>query len=145
MPSTHRTGDHKGGTGKRYIPTDEQRRSVRTMTAFGINQNEICAVLNITAQTLHRHYRTEIDRAQGEANARVARALFDMATKKDNVAAAIFWLKCRAKWSEREKEPYVPPESESEDDVARRHHDSLKNMRGSVVSAVKVDASTSTR
>jgi hypothetical protein len=73
---------------------------VGALTAYGITQNEICAILDITVPTLHKHFRREIDTAFPLANAKVAESLFNNATKNGNVTAQIFWLKTRAKWVE---------------------------------------------
>jgi hypothetical protein len=47
-------------------------------------------------------YRPELDRAETEANAKVAESLFRKATGEGSqaVTAAIFWLKTRARWKE---------------------------------------------
>lgn len=84
----------------KHKPTEEQRRQVRAMTAYGIGQADISAVIGISQPTLRLHYRRELDTAIPEANSQVAQSLFQMATKGKNVAAAIFWLKTRAKWKE---------------------------------------------
>lgn len=83
-----------------HQPTDEQRKTVRAMTAYGITQAQVCAIIGISEPTLSLHYRHELDTAVGEANAKVAQSLFHMATKGGNVSAAIFWLKTRARWKE---------------------------------------------
>lgn len=86
---------------RRYEPTPEQRRTVRTMAGFGIPQPEVAGFLGIDMKTLRKHFREELDRGVVEANAKVAQSLFQMATQGKNVAAAIFWLKIRAGWRER--------------------------------------------
>jgi hypothetical protein len=102
MVSTARTR-HKG---RRPIwePTEEERKFVSSLTAYGITQNEICFILDITVPTLHKHFRKEIDTALPLANAKVAEGLFNNATKLNNVTAQIFWLKTRAKWIEARPE-----------------------------------------
>jgi hypothetical protein len=106
MPSTHRTGKRSN---VRFNPTEEQRRTVKAMTAYGINQNDICAILSISVPTLHKHFRVELDGSMAQANAQVAASLFEMATKGKNVTAAIFWLKCRARWQEPPREITMDP------------------------------------
>lgn len=63
-------------------------------------QAEIARFLEIDAKTLRKFYRDQLDLGTMKANAAVARSLHKMATE-GNVAAAIFWLKARAGWSER--------------------------------------------
>ncbi len=72
------------------------------MAAYGIPQDEIARVVGITKPTLEKHYRTELDRAEMETNAKVAESLFRKATGDgaQAVTAAIFWLKTRARWKE---------------------------------------------
>jgi len=85
---------------KQHKPTDEQRKTVKAMTAYGIKQDKIAAVVGISDVTLRLYYAHELDTAEAEANAQVAQSLFTMATKGKNVAAAIFWLKTRAGYRE---------------------------------------------
>lgn len=88
---------------KPYKPTDDQRKQVETMAAYGIPALDIATVLGIHRATLDRHYRAELDRATTMANAKVAGYLFENA-KKGNVTAQIFWLKTRARWKEPTQE-----------------------------------------
>ena len=98
---------------RRYEPTAEQRRTVKTMAGFGVPHEDIATFLGIDAKTLRKHFREELDRGMTEANAKVAQSLFQMATQGKNVAAAIFWMKARAGWREKvEIKPVV-------DDISR--------------------------
>ena len=86
-----------------FAASDDQRRTVRAMAGFGVPQEDIAAFLHVDPKTLRKHFRDELDQGVVEANAKVAQSLFNMATKQNNVAAAIFWLKARAGWSERQR------------------------------------------
>jgi hypothetical protein len=88
-----------------YRPTEEQRRTVRAMSGYGIPQEDIATFFDIDAKTLRKHFRNEIDKGSIEATSKVAQSLFRMATEGKNVAAAIFWMKARAGW--REKHPQI--------------------------------------
>ncbi len=83
-----------------FEPKDEQRRTVRAMSGYGVPHEDIATVLGIDDKTLRKHFRRELDTAHVEATAKVAQSLFQMATS-GNTAAAIFWMKARAGWSER--------------------------------------------
>jgi hypothetical protein len=86
----------------RFIPTAEQRKTVRSMAAYGTLQEQIARYLGLRSpKTLRRHFREELDRGAQEANAMVAQSLYQQATSGKNTAAAIFWLKSRAGWRER--------------------------------------------
>lgn len=82
-----------------YEPTDQHRNTVKIMSAGGIPADKIAQAIGLSKQTLYRHYKKEIQTAALEANAAVVASLYKLATK-GNVAAAIFWLKTRMKWSE---------------------------------------------
>ena len=88
---------------RRYDPTPDQRRTVKTMAGFGVPHTDIATFLGIDAKTLRKHFREELDRGTTEANAKVAQSLFQMATQGKNVAAAIFWMKARAGWREKQE------------------------------------------
>lgn len=85
-----------------HRPTTETKSQVKAMAAFGIRQEDIAAYLGITDKTLRVHYREELDKGATEANIKVAQSLFRQATEEGNTAAAIFWMKSRAGWSEKQ-------------------------------------------
>ena len=84
-----------------FAPTDEQRRTVKAMSAVGVPHEAIAGYLDIDAKTLRKHLRQELDHGSLEANVKVAQTLFNMATVDRNVAAAIFWMKARGGWREK--------------------------------------------
>ncbi|MBP0496468.1 hypothetical protein [Roseomonas indoligenes] len=94
----------------RYTPTEEQRRVVKTMAAYGIPQDAIAKVVHCSEPTLRRAYRYELDTAVHEANTRVAQCLYQQATTPGIVAASIFWLKARAGWREKQVHEISGPE-----------------------------------
>lgn len=85
-----------------HKPTEQDRKTVRAMSAYGVPHEGIAAVLDIDDKTLRKHYRRELDTAHVEANVKVAESLFKQATN-GNTAAAIFWMKVRAGWVEKQK------------------------------------------
>jgi hypothetical protein len=105
--------------------SDEQRKHVEALAAYGIPQEDMCKlVLNprtgkpIDLKTLHKHFREELDSGMIRANARVAESLFRQAVgapavydahgnvvkaeQAPVVSAGIFWMKARAGWKERD-------------------------------------------
>ena len=90
-------------SGTTYVPTEKQRRTVRAMSGYGIPQTDIATILEIDAKTLRKHFRRELDRGSIEATTKVAQTLFSMATSGQNTAAAIFWMKARAGWREKQE------------------------------------------
>jgi hypothetical protein len=85
---------------KGYQPTDKDRATVKALIGYGSTQDETAAVLGISDVTLRKYFEREIQLAVIESNAAVAQSLFKMATRGNNVAAAIFWLKVRAGWKD---------------------------------------------
>ena len=100
---------------RRHSPTDEERRTVKALSGYGVPQEDIAIHMDMDAKTLRKHYRRELDRGTIEANAKVAQTLFTMATVDKNVAAAIFWMKARGGWREKPL-----PDDEPADQGARR-------------------------
>ena len=84
-----------------FHASDEQCRTVRAMAGFGVPQEDIATFQRVDPKTLRKYFRDELDQGVTEANAKVAQSLFNMATKQNNVAAAIFWMKARAGWREK--------------------------------------------
>ena len=68
-----------------FALSDDQRRTVRAMAGLGLPLKDIAAYLETDAATLRRHMGPELDRAALEANAKVAQALFQMATDRKSV------------------------------------------------------------
>lgn len=83
-----------------HKPTDELRKQVEAMSAYGVPQKEIGRVIGIDDKTLKKHYSEELERATDRANMKIASMLYKKAVGGDTTCM-IFWLKTRAKWSER--------------------------------------------
>jgi hypothetical protein len=85
-----------------YVPTDESRNMVESLSGFGIPQDEIARLIGIDPKTLRLHYADQIELGGIKATAKVAQNLFTMACKptREGLQAAIFWLRVRAGWSE---------------------------------------------
>ena len=52
---------------------------VKSMSAYGIPQDEIALALDISPHTLRKHFRNELNRGAIEANMQVLNALYKMA------------------------------------------------------------------
>jgi hypothetical protein len=91
-----------------FLPTDEQRRLVKSLAAYGMKYDSIARRLRIrSTKTLSKHFREELDAGETEANAQVAQTLFQMAISGEQPASTMFWLKTRAGWRET-----LPPQKE---------------------------------
>ena len=94
-------------------PTDEQRRLVKSLAAFGIPQEHIARRLGIRSlKTLRKYYRDELDAGSLEANFAVAKTMYGMATSGRHPIASMYWLNNRAGWNPRfayEPQAVAPP------------------------------------
>lgn len=91
----------KGGR-PAHQPTDASRKQAESMAGYGIPEDDIALSLDISAPTLRKHYRRELDLGHVKANSAVAQSLYKkaLADGASSVTAAIFWLKTRAGWKE---------------------------------------------
>ncbi len=107
----------------RFVPTEEQRRAAKSLSAYGIKQKDIARMFGLRSpKTLRRHLHEELDRGAIEATAQVGQTLFKMATSGQHPAATIFWLKTRAGWREvqiLETQPVDDPQSPAKRQVSR--------------------------
>jgi len=90
-----------------FQPTDEQRKLVEQLAAFGIPQEKMVQMVlgktnkPIDLKTLRKHFSLELETGELKANTKVAQCLYKQATD-GNVTAQIFWLKTRARWKEQQ-------------------------------------------
>jgi hypothetical protein len=92
----------------KLTPTEEDRRKVKSMSACGIEADDIAKYLDISEKTLLLYYEKDILRARVEANAKVGKTLFEMATGGGEVAATIFWAKTRSSFREQQGAAVAP-------------------------------------
>ena len=86
-----------------HVPSEKERKTVESMAGFGIAEAEISRALSLDPKTLRKYYRSELDTGHIKANSAVAQNLYRIATghSPQAVAAAKFWLACRAGWREQ--------------------------------------------
>ena len=99
-----------------HTPTTQQRRQAEVMAGYGVPHDDIARCIGIAPKTLRKHYRDELDVGHVTAHCKIAANLFRIATGTGPkaVTACIFWLKCRAGWSE-----YAPPPRPGKKEAAR--------------------------
>jgi uncharacterized protein (DUF2126 family) len=105
-----------------HIPSEASRQLVQLHSSIGTPQPQIAEILSITKPTLRKHYRRELDLAQAQANAAIGGMLFNKA-KNGDVTAAIFWMKTRARWSERHEHTGADGGAIQLEDVTKRDAD----------------------
>ena len=79
--------------------TPKNRRYVESLASYGVPEDDIARVVGLSTTTLRKHYLDELANGNVRKNAQVAGFLFT-AAKNGSVPAMMFWLRCRAKWSE---------------------------------------------
>ena len=94
VEETDESDDSKGGRPPLQL-TPQQREDIHWMASFGIPQKHIAKHVKIDPKSLRKYCREELDHAAYDANNKVLKSLFNMATTRHNVAAAIFWAKIR--------------------------------------------------
>jgi transposase-like protein len=95
----------------KHEPTDENIRLVRTLSGYGVPQEEIARQIGIHQETLRSHYRDELDAGVAQANAKVAESLYKKAIGDgpQSASSAMFWLKTRAQWKETQNVEHSGP------------------------------------
>lgn len=81
-----------------HIPTEESRRQVKAMAAYGLDAAAICIILAITPHELTQHYAKECREGPAEAEAKVRQALYNQAISGKNPLASKLWLEQNAGW-----------------------------------------------
>ena len=81
-------------------PNRKDRTQVEALSGMGATAEFIASHLNLSLDDLQKHYPHELQHGPEEANLRVARTLFDMATSGEHPQATVAWLKMRAGWSD---------------------------------------------
>ena len=91
----------------RFRASEEKRKTVRALAGFGLTHDQIARMIGIRSpKTLRKYFERELANGSAEANAQVAQTLYKMATSGTNPGATIFWLKTRAKWSEKTQQDH---------------------------------------
>ncbi len=80
--------------------TDDQRKVIQAMSGFGIPWADIARAHDCDQKTLVKHCKEELEKGHIITTTKVAETLYNQAMG-GNTTALIFWLKCRARWSER--------------------------------------------
>jgi len=73
-------------------PTDEQRKMVKSLAAFGLTQYQVAGIIGIRSpKTLRKYFRAELDLGDLEGYAKVQQTHFQMATDGEHWPATKAW------------------------------------------------------
>jgi hypothetical protein len=85
----------------KVVPTDDQRRTVKSLAAYGMSHEGIAQMLALRSpKTLRKHFRKELELGAIEGTAQVAQTRFQMAKSGKHPAATIHYLEKRSRWLE---------------------------------------------
>jgi hypothetical protein len=114
MEKKEKTQKNPRGAGrKKHQPTENLRAQISALVAFGVPHERIAKFIKIDYNTLTKYYKEELDTASDKRNVEVSGFLFhaasglaiaDGASYADCLKAAMFWLKTRAGWREKDRE-----------------------------------------
>ena len=134
-----------------FEPTDEQRKIVETSAGLGITHEDIRQLIinpntggAIAIQTLHNHFKKELEQGGAKAKVQIAESLFKQ-MRGGNVAAAIFLAKVRLNWSEKIIVQRDPMDSMSDDELDRelaRTREALDEIRAEIGAAQNKETPT---
>jgi DNA-binding Lrp family transcriptional regulator len=94
VETNRRSSGRKGGR-PRYSPDPQTRRLVEALAAHGVPQRDIARTVDVSAPTLRKAFRREIDRGISQGNAEIARTLFKMGVSGKHPSVSIFLGKVR--------------------------------------------------
>lgn len=98
-----------------HQPTEESRKQAELLSGFGLTYEQIGLIVGVSKPTLMKYYGDELKLGKVKATAKVAKTLFQQATREDrpNISAAIFWMKCQGGWKEaREQDKGIKEQRE---------------------------------
>jgi hypothetical protein len=95
---------HGEGAGRPpHEPTEETRKLVKDMKAYGIINQSIAEKLGIHIQTLEKHYHYELATGKTDVINMVAGKLITK-IMNDDLGAMIFYLKTQGRWRDTSKD-----------------------------------------
>ena len=95
---------NKGGRPP-YSPTDQQRTEVRNMAAFGITNDQIGKILEISQETLRKYFEKELETGRSQVIYDIAKnvAMVAKSDRPNNMVAAALFLKTQGGWKDASK------------------------------------------
>jgi hypothetical protein len=92
----------------KLTPTEEQRKTARALSAWGIEPVDIAQYMGNSEKTHQKYFGEDMFRAKLEANAKVGKMLLEMAEGGGEPAVTIFWSKTKGGFHERQVAAAAP-------------------------------------
>lgn len=83
---------------RKHLPDEKSRELVEKLSGIGVPERDIAKILTVRVETFRQLYRDELESGRAKAVAEIAKVAFQEAKQGGN--AMMFWLRCRAGWSE---------------------------------------------
>ena len=99
----------------RSHPNPIDQEQVEHLSGMGASRPFIANHLHITQEELELHYPLQLNSGLEEANLRVARKFFEMASSGRYPLMTVQWMKMRANWSEATPTTSISPEELEEE------------------------------
>ncbi len=98
-------GAREGAGHPPFVPTDEERLQVESLSGVGLPQDQIAVLIRdgIHLNTLLKYFQKELKAGKAKANSKIGSTLFAKAMNGDTTAA-IFWAKTQMRWAETVKQ-----------------------------------------
>ena len=111
----------------KFVPTKEQRFTVKSLSAYGIKHECIARMVGLRSpKTLRKHFPEELALGAIEAVAQVSQTHYQMAKSGKHAASTIHFLNTRARWLDDQGGPVSPPEKHEVRHIFWRKAEQLK-------------------
>ena len=93
-----------------HVPDEDKRKTVKNLSAVGMSQESIAAIIGITSKTLRKHYRHEYDHGNELMIADLIPVCITVATDpdhKDSVKERHFLLERKGGFIKTEKQEHT--------------------------------------
>ena len=82
---------------------EDQAKIVKSMSMYGVPQEQIASVVGMSVETMNKLYRQQILEGMAAANGQIGQRLFQKAMEGDT-SCLIFWAKTRMNFKENQAE-----------------------------------------
>lgn len=135
------TGGAMPGAGRpAFVPTEAERKQAEALSGYGLPIEQIAVLVRdgIDADTLRKHFSSELISGKAKANGQVGKTLFQKAMSGDT-GAMIWWSKTQMRWAETQRvevsstatvRNVIAAEDITEDEWRQRYEDNLGAAEG---------------
>jgi hypothetical protein len=101
-PRENSGGARPGSGRKPFNPTDDERKQVEALSGYGIQLEQIAALIRggICRDTLYEHFAIELALGKAKANSKIGQTIYQKAISGDP-GMLKWWSATQMKWSER--------------------------------------------